>query len=81
MYHDSSLLTIILLEHNSYICPNIILQAASNLGMKKSTAALPLDCIVPAIFYEAILPHFYFAKFSCMFQGKLLLFSLSAHPD
>lgn len=49
MHHSSSSLTVILLEHNSYIYPNIIFQAASSLGMKKSTAAAPLDCIVPAI--------------------------------
>lgn len=54
MHHGRSLLTVILLEHNSYICPNIIFQATSSLGMQKSTAAVPLDYIVPAIFYEAI---------------------------
>lgn len=70
------LLKIILLEHNSYICPNIIFQAASSLGMKKSTAAAPLDCIVPAIFYEAILAPLFTLKSSVCRGNSLCIHHL-----
>lgn len=59
MHHRSSLLTIILLEHNSHICPNIIFQAASSLGMKKPTAAVLVTALFQQSFMRPFLPHFY----------------------